>query len=116
MGTKSTKDTLALLDEIIDEKLTFGNMLANIRECEEMSQSDFAKILGVSRHYLCDIEHDRKNVSATTAYAYAKKLGYSPKQFVRLALQGQIDRAGIHLTIVVSSTNKHHAMANNAQL
>lgn len=115
MATKSTKETLALLDELIGEKLTFGNMLANIRECEEMSQTDFAKILGVSRHYLCDVEHDRKNVSAATAYEYAKKLGYSTKQFVRLALQGQIDRAGIHLTIGVSA-NKRHIMTNSAQL
>ena len=74
MTTNSTKETLVLLDKLINEKVTFGSMIANIRECEEMSQTAFAKILGVSRHYLCDVEHDRKNVSAVMAYEYAKKL------------------------------------------
>lgn len=103
MSTKSTKETLEFLGKLIDEKLTFGKMLANIRECDELTQTEFAKILGISRHYLCDLEHDRRSVSVSKAYEYANKLGYSAKQFVQLALQGQIDKAGIDMTIDISN-------------
>ena len=116
MTTNSTKETLVLLDKLINEKVTFGSMIANIRECEEMSQTAFAKILGVSRHYLCDVEHDRKNVSAVMAYEYAKKLGYSTKQFVQLAIQGQMDRAGIDLIVDISARKRSKLKYKNATL
>jgi hypothetical protein len=40
-------------------------------------------------------------VSPKAAAAYAKKLGYSQQQFVRLCLQDLVDRDGLHLTIDV---------------
>jgi transcriptional regulator with XRE-family HTH domain len=93
--SKMTKKTLDYLDKIIGDKLTFGNMLANIRECDGISQADFAKTLGVSRQYLCDVEHDRKIVSPKKAYEYAKKLGYCSETFIMLALQAELDSAGL---------------------
>ena len=67
-----------------------------------MSQADFAKILGVSRQYLCDLEHNRRIVSPKSAAAFALKLGYSPVQFVRLAVQDAFDKDGLNFDIQIS--------------
>ena len=49
----------ALLEKISGKKLTLGNVLWSIRECEEESQAAFAKRLGLSRQYLCDLERNK---------------------------------------------------------
>lgn len=46
MSTKSTEEAMQFLDKLTGDKLTFGNMLASIRKCEEMSLAEFAKVLG----------------------------------------------------------------------
>ena len=63
----------------------------------------FAERRDISRAHLCDIEKDRKPVSAARAAKFAKQLGYSKGQFVRLALQAQVDRAGLDITVTVDA-------------
>ena len=58
--------------------------------------------LGISKSQLCDIENDRKTVSPERAHKFARILGYSKKQFVKLALQKILDDAGIRMTAKVS--------------
>lgn len=99
MTTKNSKETLDYLESLTGTKLTLGGFLLTIRQCEEMSQVEFAKQLGISRQNLCDIEHRRRFISPKSAAEYADKLGYSKKQFVRLCLQDWLDRDNIHLTI-----------------
>src|SRR5271170_6961395 len=99
MTTKKMSESLKFLETLTGSKLTLANLLLSIREGEEMSQVEFAKLLGVSRQYLCDIEHGRRFVSPKAAAAYAKKLRYSQQQFVRLCLQDLVDRDGLDLKI-----------------
>ena len=102
MNTKKKKsDAAKYLEKITGSKLALGNLLLAIRQGEELSQVDFAKLIGVSRHYLCDIEHGRRFVSPRAAAEFAKILGYSRKQFVRLCLQDLIDREDLHLHVDV---------------
>ena len=84
-------------------KLTLGNLLLSIRQGEEMNQVDFAKALGVSKQYLCDIERGRKFVSPKVAAEFADKLGYSREQFVKLCLQDMVDRQGLNVFIHVEA-------------
>ena len=79
--------------------MTLGNLLLSLRQCEQMSQVDFAKQLGISRQNLCDIEHHRRFVSPKMAAEYADKLGYSKNQFVRLCLQDLLDRDQLCMTV-----------------
>lgn len=88
--------------EKITGKLTLGKLLCAIRQCEEKSQVEFAKALGMTKQHLCDIEHDRKSVSPKLAAAYANKLGYSREQFIRLSLQGIVDRERLNVMIEVA--------------
>jgi len=59
-----------------------------------LSQAAFARKLGVTRSYLCDLEKNRKTVSPAKAAKFARLLGYSEQQYVRLALQDALKRAG----------------------
>ncbi|OGO93227.1 MAG: transcriptional regulator [Coxiella sp. RIFCSPHIGHO2_12_FULL_42_15] len=94
-----TQKTLAKLEKITGAKLSLGKLIWAIRRGEELTQVDFAAQLGISKQQLCDIEHNRKSISPQLAAEYATKLGYSKKQFVRLALQDQLDRAGLHFNV-----------------
>lgn len=83
------------LEAVTGGPLTFGEMIWSIREGEEKSLAEFAKPLGVSRQHLHDIEKGLRAVSVTRAAEWAEILGYSVPQFVRLALQAQLDAGGL---------------------
>jgi len=83
--------------------LTFGAMLRSIRETDEHTLATLLKRLGVSRSHLCDIEKGRRIVSAARAARWACALGYPEALFVKLALQAELDAAGIKLRIDVTS-------------
>lgn len=98
---KKTHEASKFLETLTGSKLTLANLLWAIRQGEAMSQIKFAKILGVSKQYLCDLEHGRRFASPKAAAEYAQKLGYSTQQFVRLCLQDLVDRDGLHLIVEV---------------
>lgn len=103
MITEQTKESLDFIESITGSKLTFANNLLAIRHGEEMSQVEFAKLLGITRQYLCDIEHGRRFISPKTAAEYAEILGYSKNQFVRLCLQDMLDRDGLRMIIDIQN-------------
>ncbi len=96
-------DTMRFLDKEIGVPLTFGHALRTIRECEEMNQTSLANQLGISRAHLCDIEKSRRKVSPARAAQFARTLGYSEAQFVRLALQDQLAEAGLKMIIKIEA-------------
>src|SRR5690242_8366511 len=100
MTTKKTKASLDFLENL-SGKLTLGSLLLAIRQGEEMTQVEFANLLGVSKQYVCDLERGRRFASPKAASEYAKRLDYSSQQFVRLCLQDWIDRDGLDLIIDV---------------
>jgi antitoxin HigA-1 len=89
--------------EALDGPLTFGGFLRAIREGEAQTLEQMAKVLEVSRHHLSDVELGRRTVSAARAAAWAEKLGYAPSQFVALALQAELDAAGLKLRVSVGA-------------
>lgn len=96
-------DTIRKLEKIAGGKLTFGGLILAIRLGEELTQVDFAKMLGVTKQYLCDVEHGRRSVSIPVAANWAKKLGYSPDQFVRLTIQDILDNARLNMVVHVNA-------------
>jgi plasmid maintenance system antidote protein VapI len=89
--------------ESLHGPLTFGGMLWSIRVCDELSQTEFAEMLGVSRSHICDIEKGRKVVSPERAANWARILGYPDTVFVQLALQEQLDKAGVKMSVKVET-------------
>jgi len=99
--SKITQQSLKTIEAITCEKLTFGRFIWAIRNAEKKTQIEFAKTLDISKQHLCDIEHNRKTISPKRAAIYAKKLGYSEEQFIRLCLQDIIDREGLNIYIKI---------------
>ena len=91
----------AFLEGLIGGPLTLGAALSGIRESDGESLSQFAARLGISRSHLCDIEQGRRSVSPERAARFAKLLGQHQAQFVRLALQDQVRKAGLKLRVEV---------------
>ncbi|MFT3741616.1 MAG: helix-turn-helix transcriptional regulator [Gammaproteobacteria bacterium] len=89
------------LDRITGGELTLGKAIRAIRLGEDIKQSDFAKMIHVTQSYLSDLENDRKEVSPQKAAEIARILGYSEKQFIRLAVQDGLRRKGFHYEIEV---------------
>jgi transcriptional regulator with XRE-family HTH domain len=89
--------------EKVSGKLTLGTAIRSIRLGEEVSQTAFAKKLKVSTQYLCDLEHNRKIVSAKKAKKFAEILGHSPEQFVALAIQDSLNHDGIHMLVEIKA-------------
>jgi transcriptional regulator with XRE-family HTH domain len=94
---------MKFLEEAAGRPLSLGGLIESIRLGEEMSQAIFAKKLGVSPSHLCDIEKGRKVVSPERAARFAKILGRSPEQFVRLSLQELVDEAGLKMNVDVKA-------------
>lgn len=68
-----------------------------------MTQPEFAKMLGISKSHLNDIEKGRKSLSPERAARFAKILGFSRARFVALSLQQLVDDAGLRLKVDVKA-------------
>jgi transcriptional regulator with XRE-family HTH domain len=88
-------DAVEFLEKLGGGPLTFGRLVQSIRLGEEKSLEAFAANLGVSRSNLSDIEHGRRGVSLERAAEWAELLGYDAAQFVTLAMQAELDAAGL---------------------
>ena len=82
--------------------LTFGMLLRAYRTSEGITQLDLADKLGVTKSHISDLENGRKLVSVDRAAQIAKKLKESEKQFVRVALQDQVRKAGLDYEVDVA--------------
>jgi transcriptional regulator with XRE-family HTH domain len=89
--------------EKVTGKLTLGSAIKAIRLSEDETQTAFAKKLKISTQYLCDLEHNRKIVSAKKAKKFAELLKYSPEQFVALALQDSLNHDGIRMLVEIKA-------------
>ena len=99
--SRRNKKTLNFLDDLAGGPLTFGDAVRSARELVEMSQAELARRLGVGRQSVCDIEKGRALVSVEKAARFAKALSHNEAVFVRLALQDQVEKAGLKLKVSV---------------
>ncbi len=70
--------------------LTFGNALESYRRCEEVTQKEFAFMIGISAQSLCDIEKGRRIPSPRRAAKIAKQLKQPEQFWIQLALQDML--------------------------
>ena len=103
MTIESGKIDAAPFLESLVGPLTLAKLIKAIREGEEWSLADMARKLKVTRAHVAAIERG-KTVSPEAAARYAKLLGYSPLQFVRLALQDELRRAGLKYQVALEPT------------
>ena len=100
---RRSSDAMVFLEKLTGGPITLARLLRSIREGESMTQTEFAESLGISKQHLSHIENGRKVVSPERAARWALVLGYSEAQFVRLALQDELHRAGLRYTVTVDA-------------
>jgi transcriptional regulator with XRE-family HTH domain len=100
---QATSSAIKLMERLTGGPLTFGKMLQAVRDGDELTLEVFAKRIGVSRQNLCDIEKGRKGVSPERAARWARLLGYPEAQWVRLALQAELDAAGLKYRVEIAA-------------
>lgn len=81
--------------------LTFGRLLKAHRQGEEITQVGFAKMLGISKQSLNDLENGRKLPSLRRAMGIAKKIHILPELAVQVVLQEQINKENLKLSVRV---------------
>jgi len=80
-------------------RITFGRFLLAWRQSEEMTQSAFARHLGLSSANLCDLEQGRRIPSPSRARKIAKKLGLPEMGIIAIALQDALYREGMRYSV-----------------
>ncbi len=99
MSINKKSDAVKFLEKAAGKELSIASLIESIRLGDDMTQSSFAKKLKISKSHLCDIEKGRKFLSVSRAADFAKLLGFSEEQFVRLALQDEISRSGLKFKV-----------------
>ena len=93
MTTKKTISAREALKDVL--KCSFGEFVRDIRECDELSQTELAKRMRVSRQFINAVEKDKANVSLEMAIKIAKALGYTYESFVEIFLNDMLRKSGI---------------------
>lgn len=104
MSIRKKSSAKRFLEGIRGTPLTFGRMIESIRTADEISQTELARRMGISRAHLCDIENGRRTVSIERAAMFARELGYSVHQFVATTLQEQLRRAKVKGVVYIEKS------------
>jgi transcriptional regulator with XRE-family HTH domain len=83
--------------------LTFASMLRSWREAEDMSQTAFAKKIGLSVQNLNDLEKGRRIPSPSRAAKIAKKLGIAEIGVIQLVLRDSLRQEGFDYDVQIKS-------------
>jgi transcriptional regulator with XRE-family HTH domain len=83
--------------------MTFADMLKAWREAEDMSQTAFAKKVGLSVQNLNDLEKGRRIPSPSRAAKIAKKLGLPEMGVIQLALKDSLVKEGFDYDVKLES-------------
>ena len=101
MTTDKLKN-LKTADEVLEKTVgpfTFAMFMRSVRGLHDLSQSEAAKLLGMSKGTLCDIEKGRQLVSVTLAKKIAKKFKYPEIVAIQASLQDQLRKAKVKYTV-----------------
>lgn len=101
MTTKKTVSAREALKDVF--KSSFGEFVRDIRECDEISQTDLAKRMHTSRQFINAIEKDKANVSLEMAVRIARALGYPYEAFVEIFFNDMLRKSGIKKVVHLES-------------
>src|SRR3990167_7230781 len=100
MSTKLNNNLNALeATKGIWNEMTFGGLIRSLRMSDDLSLVELAKKIGVSKQFLSDVEHNRKDVGIGFAKKISDSLGYSIEPLIELLIRDQLRRQ--HLNYIV---------------
>ncbi len=84
-------------------RLTVAKFIKAWRLSDEMSQTEYAKFLGISVQSLCDLEKGRRIPSPGRAAKIAKKIGYPEQALISLAIRDSLYADGLKYNVKLES-------------
>ena len=81
------------------DKMTFGGLVRSLRMSDGISQVALAKKIRVSKQFLSDVEHNRKDVGFGFAKKVSSALGYSIEPLIELLIRDQLKRQKLHYKV-----------------
>ena len=102
--TSHTLNALHATEKVWD-KMTFGGLVRSLRTSDEISQVVLAKKIGVSKQFLSDVEHNRKEVGIGFAKKISAALGYSIEPLIELLIRDQLRRQKLHYIVVLKKAS-----------
>lgn len=100
----NTKSLTKLLEKDLGS-ISFGGFLRSARTKKDLSQTEMATLLGISKSTLCDIEKGRQQVSIELAAKIAKKCGLSEVLAVECSIQDSLRKAGLKMSVQIRKTS-----------
>jgi len=101
MITKKTVSAREALKDIFE--YSFGEFVRDIRLCDEISQTELAKRMRVSRQFIHAVEKDKANVSLEMTIKIARALGYPYEAFVEIFFNDMLKKSGINKVVHLES-------------
>ena len=98
-------NALPLAEEFF-KKTTFGELVRHMREADNITQSELAHKIGVSRQFLNAIEHEKRIGNIDFAIKVAKGIGYPQDLFIEVCLNDMLKRCGVNNKIVELKSKK----------
>lgn len=83
------------------QKINFGEFVKNIRLSDEVSQSELARKIGVTRQFLNAIELNKTPANIDLAIDIAHALGYPEFLFLEVCINDLLRRKGVLGTVKV---------------
>ena len=105
--TTKNNHTLDALEATKDvwNKMTFGGLVRALRTSDEFSQVELAEKLGVSKQFLSDVEHNRKDIGIAFAKKVASTLGYSIEPLLELLIRQQLKRQRLNYIVEIKKAS-----------
>lgn len=99
--TINSKNTINALEatQYIWEKMTFGGLVKSLRISDDITQVNLARKLGVSKQFLSDVEHDRKDIGISFAKKVSDALGYSIEPLIELIIRDQLRKQNLNYKV-----------------
>lgn len=101
MTTRKSSSARDVLKDVLHS--SFGEFVRDIRECDEITQTELAKRMRVSRQFINAVEKDKANISLEMAIKIARALGYPYDAFVEIFLNDLLRKSGIKKTVHLKS-------------
>lgn len=79
--------------------MTFGGLVRSLRLSDEITQVELARKMGISKQFLSDVEHNRKDIGISFAKKISDVLGYSIEPLLELLIRDQLRSQ--HLNYIV---------------
>ncbi|UXR66118.1 helix-turn-helix domain-containing protein [Bdellovibrio bacteriovorus] len=102
MNTKKRTDALEMMESKWG-RLSVAKLLTSWRTTDELSQTQFAKKLGMSVQSLCDLEKGRRIPTPGRAAKIAKKMGYPEMALITLAIRDALYADGFKYNVKLES-------------